>query len=209
MPELLFLGSLSLLYIPVLLSPGPNFLVLTQMTATTSRQHALLAACGMSTVSMVYATLAVTGVGLLIVQTPALQVLLRLAGGSYLLYQGLGMLRRSVDLSHSHAVQVALPRYLLQAYRTGLLTNLTNPQALVFFTSIFATLLSDRLQPWAKPASVVLVGACSITVSIGTVMVFSLPAVQQRYLQAKGWLDRMSGLLLGAFGVHLLWAVWR
>jgi threonine/homoserine/homoserine lactone efflux protein len=98
---------------------------------------------------------------------------------------------------------------LRQAYLNGLLTNLTNPQALVFFTSVFAALLSADLAPWAGPAGVVTVAVTSLSVNLATVAVFSVDAVQQRYLRMKTWMDRAAGLLMGGFGIGLLRVLWH
>jgi threonine efflux protein len=207
MHELLFLASVAALYVPVLLSPGPNFIVLSAATVVESRRHAVVTAIGITSASILYATLAVTGIGALAVHSPGTQFVLRLAGGAYLLYKGLMMARRTRPIAfraHLDERRQSLPR----AYCNGLLTNLTNPQALVFFSSIFATLLSPDLQPWAKPAGVALVAAASISANLATVMLFSYPGVQQRYLRAKTWIDRGTGVLLGGFGIRLLQAAW-
>jgi threonine/homoserine/homoserine lactone efflux protein len=65
------------------------------------------------------------------------------------------------------------------------------------------------LRPWAKPAGIALIAACSISINIATVMLFSLASVQRRYLLARTWIDRASGILLGGFGVNLVKAVWQ
>lgn len=208
MREILFLGSIAALYLPVLLSPGPNFLVLTKVAVAESRRQAIVTAIGISSASTLFATLAVAGVGLLVTRSPGAQMVLRLAGGAYLLYKGLTMMRHTGPRSSAledGSFQQSLPR----AYCNGLLTNLTNPQALLFFTSVFSTLLSTDLQPWAKPASVGLIAAISISVNLATVMLFSFSGVQQRYLNAKTWIDRVCGILLGGFGVKLLRMIWQ
>jgi threonine efflux protein len=207
MHELLFLGSVAALYLPVLLSPGPNFLVLTKVAASDSRREGIVTAIGITSASTLFATLAVTGIGLLVTQSPHLQMVLQFVGGAYLLYKGLNMIRRAAPLPIASEIKVK-QQSLSQAYCNGLLTNLTNPQALMFFTSVFATLLTPDLQLWAKPASVALVAATSISVNLATVMLFSLSGVQQRYLLAKVWIDRLSGCLLGGYGIRLLRVLW-
>jgi threonine/homoserine/homoserine lactone efflux protein len=209
MHELLFLGSVAALYFPVLLSPGPNFLVLTKVAGTESRRHGMATALGISSASILYSMLAVTGVGLLVVHSRHMQDALRLAGGTYLLYKGLGMMRPVRSSRRRQDDQNVRQGGLAQAYCNGMLTNLTNPQALVFFTSVFATLLSADLRPWAKPASVAVVAASSLSVNVATVFLFSLASVQRRYLLAKAWIDRVSGILLAAFGMNLMRTLWQ
>ena len=208
MHELLFLGSIVALYLPHLLSPGPNFLVLTRVAASESRRHAVVTAIGITSASTLYATLAVAGVGLLLAQSPAIRLVLQVAGGAYLLYKGVTMVRRAAPL-RAASVSGFEQQNLRQAYFNGLLTNLTNPQAVMFFSSVFAALLSPDLQPWAGPAGVATVAAASFSVNLATVMLFSITSVQQRYMLAKKWIDRGAGVLLGGFGIRLLGVAWR
>jgi threonine efflux protein len=203
MHELVFLGSIVVLYLPHLLSPGPNFLVLTKVAASESRRHGIVTAIGITSASALYATLAIAGMGLLLTRSPNAQLILRAAGGAYLLYKGVTTIRRAAPL-RDDTVVTTRRQNLQQAYFTGLLTNLTNPQAVVFFSSVFAALLSPGLKPWAGSAGVATVAAASLSVNLATVMMFSFTGVQQRYLRAKKWIDRLSGLLLGGFGVRLL-----
>ena len=46
--ELIILASLAALYIPVLVSPGPNFLVVTQSAINQTRRHAIYTALGIA-----------------------------------------------------------------------------------------------------------------------------------------------------------------
>jgi threonine/homoserine/homoserine lactone efflux protein len=208
MHEMLFLGTIVALYLPHLLSPGPNFLVLTRVAASQSRRHGVVTSIGITSASALYATLAVAGVGLLLAHSPKVKIVLQLAGGIYLLYKGMVMVCRAAPLSAA-AVSDGGRQSLAQAYFNGLLTNLTNPQAVMFFSSVFAALLSPELPSWAGPAGVATVAAASLSVNLATVMLFSFAGVQQRYMLAKTWIDRGAGVLLGGFGIRLLGVAWR
>jgi threonine/homoserine/homoserine lactone efflux protein len=208
MHELLFLGSIVVLYLPHLLSPGPNFLVLTRVAAVESPRHGVVTAIGITSASALYATLAVAGVGALLAHSPQVRLALQVGGGVYLLFKGVNLLRRAGPM-RAAAESGAGGQSLRQAYINGLLTNLTNPQALVFFTSVFAALLSPDLAPWAGPAGVLTVAVTSFSVNLATVAVFSVDAVQQRYLRMKTWMDRAAGLLMGSFGIGLLRVMWH
>jgi threonine/homoserine/homoserine lactone efflux protein len=208
MHEMLFLGTIVALYMPHLLSPGPNFLVLTRVAASESRLHGVVTSIGITSASTLYATLAVAGVGALLAHSPNVRLALQVAGGAYLLYKGVTLVRRAAPL-HAAAASGSARQSLAQAYFNGLATNLTNPQAVMFFSSVFAALLSPDLAPWAGPAGVATVAITSLSVNLATVMLFSLASVQQRYMLAKTWIDRGAGVLLGGFGIRLLGVMWR
>ena len=136
---LIVLASLLGIYIPILVSPGPNFLVVTQTAATQSRRHAICAALGVSSASTILAAFAATGMGILVAHLPGFQHAVQLVGGIYLLYMAARIWRQSNEaLGDARAVG---QRSLRQAYWFGLATNLSNPKALVFFATIFASMI--------------------------------------------------------------------
>jgi threonine efflux protein len=199
----LTLGTLAGIYLMVLMSPGPNFLVITQSAISESRRHAVHTALGVACGSAFLALLAATGMGILLSQFSWLHRAVQVLGGAYLLYIGVRIWR--------HARQPApaqLPperrRSLGAAFRYGALTNLTNPKAMVFFTTIFATLVGPDLPVWVKAASVALILALSVTWHLTLATLFSQGRVQQAYRRAKQAINRVTGGLLTMLGLHMI-----
>lgn len=204
MQELVFLSSVAALYLMLAVSPGPNFLVITLAAVSESRRHALCVGLGVSTASVLWASLAAVGLGVLISHFSGLQQLLQIAGGLYLLYIGIRLIR------HAH---LPLPesnpqagRSGWQAYRYGLATNLTNPKSLVFFSSAFATLFTPGLPVWMRAAAVGVVAVISITWNFLVATLFSKSSTRQGYRRAKRWIDRLTGGLLAVFGLRLIFS---
>lgn len=202
MREMIFLGSIAVVYVPVILSPGPNFLVLTRLAISDSRRTGLFAAFGVTSASVLLSTLAIMGAGLLLAQSPLVSNLLPLVGGTYLVYVGWRTLWRSSVAAQS-TIADRQRKKPLAAYRDGLMTNLTNPQSLIFFSSIFASLLTKDLPTWTRPAGVLLIAAISIAANIATVVAFSIPRMQAAYLNAKTTIDRIAGILLVLYGLRI------
>lgn len=144
MHELIFLGSVSGLYLMLAVSPGPNFLVITRAAVSQSRRHAVYTALGVSTASVLWAGLAAAGLGVVLAHFSWVHRALQFAGGLYLPCIGVKIFRNAPQAMPQRAAHVAGQR-VLQAYRYGLVTNLTNPKALVFFSSAFATLFTPGL----------------------------------------------------------------
>ena len=94
MQELIVLGTLAATFFVLIASPGPNFLVITQIAASQSRVHGIFTGLGVATGSIVWATLAATGLGLVFAGVPWSQPLLQFVGGIYLAW----LLTRSKQL---------------------------------------------------------------------------------------------------------------
>ena len=201
--ELIFLGSIASLYLMLAISPGPNFLVITATAISQSRLHAVYVGLGVSTASVLWASLAAVGLGVVIGQYQWAQQILRVVGGGYLIYIGIKMFR-AADRPTVRREQELAVRTRWQAYCYGLATNVTNPKTLVFFSSAFATLFTPDLALWAKAAAVLVVAAISLTLNILIASMFSAAVARRRYGAAKPVIDRVTGGLLSFFGVKLL-----
>lgn len=203
MHELLILASTAGIYLMVLVSPGPNFLVITQSAISESRRHAMYTALGVASGSTVLAILAATGMGLLLSHFAWVHRVTQLLGGAYLVYIGVRIWRQAREPVPQQQPAGAR-RSLGAAYRYGAMTNLTNPKALVFFTTIFATLMTPSLPAWVKFASVAEIFALSTIWHLILATVFSSGQVQGVYRRAKGGINRVTGGLLSALGVQML-----
>jgi threonine/homoserine/homoserine lactone efflux protein len=118
------------------LTPGPNMAYLAGLAATRGLRTGLAAVAGVALGLAALGLLAAFGVATLVRGNPAIYEVLRWAGVAYLLWlawttatgeertdgQGVG------DMDH------ALP-----AFRAGLVTNLLNPKALIFYVAVLPT----------------------------------------------------------------------
>ncbi|WP_291937582.1 LysE family transporter [Limnohabitans sp.] len=198
-----FLLSVATLYILLAISPGPNFLVITQAAISRSRSQALCIALGVSTASVIWASLAALGLGIFLSQFMWLQRTLQVLGGCYLLYVGVKMLlkaRTPLDVGASVVAEVSD----WQAYRSGLLTNLANPKTLMFFTSVFASLFSGDLTANVKLAAIFVVAAISIAWNVLTVTIFAMEKSRRVYAHGKVWIDTVIGAFITFFSLKLI-----
>jgi threonine efflux protein len=203
MHELIFLGTVGGLYLSVLWSPGPNFLVVSKAAMSESRRHGICTALGISSGTAVWSILAATGVGLLLARFEWARRTLQVFGGCYLVCLGLKAWRQA-GRPIARGAEASRQRSLAQAYWSGLATCLTNPQALVFFTSIFANLFAQDLQSWLKLAGVGTIIVLALISYLIQATLLSSSRVQLGYIKAKRWIDFLSGGLLAAYGAGLL-----
>ena len=202
--------SLALLYLAALIIPGPNLLLLTHTAASSSRRAALGVAFGIATGTFMWVAVAVFGVQKIFDAAPALQTGLRAVGGLYLLYLAFSLFRsmwvdRKAALDASEAVNAPEDEAGQQTYfRKGLLTNLTNPKSLAFWTSVAVVSLDPNAALVTRISAVMMVGAMGLVWHIGLAYLFSTPPAQRAYMRAKPVLSLITGVVMGAFGTRLL-----
>jgi threonine/homoserine/homoserine lactone efflux protein len=141
--------------------------------------------------------------GLLLSQFVWLHRALQILGGGYLLYIGIRIWRQARQ-PVPQQLDASKRRTLGAAYRYGALTNLTNPKAMVFFTTIFATLMGPNLPLWVKAAGIGMIFSLSTTWHVLLATLFSHGRIQQRYRRSKTAIGRMTGGLLSGFGIHMM-----
>ena len=206
--ELIILASLAALYIPVLVSPGPNFLVVTQSAINQTRRHAIYTALGIASGSTVLACLAATSMGLLLTHFSWFERAVKILGGAYLLYIGVKIwLQAKQPLAPQMAASggPGAGQSYWYAYWYGMATNLSNPKALVFFATIFASLLTPSLSGSVRLAGVALICLCSTLWHVTLANWFSGAQMQQVYRAAKRTINRVTAVVLIAVGIKLLW----
>ncbi|POG22720.1 amino acid transporter [Aeromonas bestiarum] len=184
-----------------IISPGPDFAMVSRNSLLLSRRTGVLTALGIAAGVCVHVTYTLLGVGLLIQQSLWLFNLIKLAGAAYLIFLGIKMLRAR-PVTHEEAVsQPTLSS--LGALRTGFLTNVLNPKTTIFIVSLFMQVLQPQT-PLAVQlgygAFIVLAHALWFS---AVALFFSTPSVRARLLAVRHWIDRVFGGLLVGFGMLL------
>jgi threonine efflux protein len=193
--------TIAILHWAVLLVPGFNFLLIGQLAAGGSRRTAFAAVTGMTCVTLLWALLAVAGVGAVFSAHPWLRLVAQALGGVYLLHLALGMFRAAGAGPASNEVPVAGDR---AAFRAGFVTGVLNPKIALFYGSVFATALPPDPSPWLVAAAVAMVYANSWLWHGTLVVALSRPSVQRAYLAHGRALTRVAAALVGVFGARLI-----
>ncbi|HTT12916.1 MAG TPA: LysE family transporter [Burkholderiaceae bacterium] len=192
--------SVAVLHWLVLVVPGANVLVVSQLGASGHRRAARFAALGVALVAGLWALLAILGVSAVFAVVPKLRFVLQLAGGMYLCWIAVRLWRSGPAGSLPDGV----PPTPAGAFRLGVLTNITNPKSALFFGSVFATALPHEPGWELLVAAVALVMINAFVWHTFLAFAFSNPRVQAGYLRQRRVLNRAAGALVGAFGVRLL-----
>lgn len=191
--------------------PGPDFLVIMRR-ATRHWRSGVAAAVGAQLGLCVHVGLAVVGLSVVLARHPEALTAIRVLGGAYLVFLGgrlvastLGRASREPG-SRGPGVGGAGVGDSRAAFVEGLLTNLLNPKAVLFFASVLpqfvvAGPMPVGVQVMALGAVDVLVGALpwALVVLLGARLSTTLGRPRVR-----DWWDRATGTALGGLGIGLL-----
>jgi len=190
----------------VVLLPGPDTLVVVRNLMAGGRRLGLRAALGAMTGLATWVVAASLGLSALLTASHDGYLALRIAGAVYLGWMGLTTLRAKPHENPARPGEVAEPRRGLvgTGFTAGMLTDLLNPKVGVFFVSFMPGFIPSGA-PVAGTS--LLLGGIFVVLTAayyGALLALSGPVI--RWMAdgpVRRWVDRVTGLVLIAFGVRL------
>lgn len=151
---------------------------------------------------MPFISLSATSVGAILVASYRLFFLVKWIGAAYLVFLGIKALLNSEGIGVGPAQDAALDRSKSRLFLDGLLTQLSNPKAFVFFGALLPQFI-DPQRPVAL--QVAGLGITSELIEFCVLLAYGLAAGRAAILARKPryatWMNRVSGcLLIGAGG---------
>ena len=199
--------TVAVVQIVALASPGPDFFFISQTAASQSRRDAFKGVIGITLAVAIWAAVALLGLNLILKQMAWLHQLILLAGGAYLMWMGIQMIKsaRQAQPVAAEATPVTTSRKK-NIFLRGLLTNLSNPKAIIYFGSIFSLIVGDDVSSVTRTAIFILIVAETLIWFSLVATLFSLPWVKAKYQKLAKWIDDIAGMLFVAFGLHLIFS---
>ena len=192
------------LFVISLMSPGPDFMLVSSLTMSKGRAAGLRASAGISVGVLISAFLCLFGLGFVFSQISWLMLSIKIMGGLYLIYLGFSLWKASLHSEKLPKMDKKRAGKGKYPFISGFFTNLTNPKALVFFTSIFALILTKDVNFQSQSIVVFFMSAASFVwfsfVSFG----LSTVPMRKVYMRLSKWIDRIAGTFLTLFGLRLI-----
>ena len=200
------LATLVFIHFCALITPGPDFFLVSQTAISRSRRDSLMVVAGITLGVMIWAMLALLGLNILFEQVHWLKRLLFVAGGIYLCWLGYQMLRSAFAQQDANRTMLipTLPQSAWRFFLQGFLTNLLNPKAVIYIGSVFSLFLNNPLLSELHGLLLVIVSIETFLWFLIVSIIFSLPQFKRAYVKARRWIDGFSGGIFTAFGLYLL-----
>lgn len=186
------------------LTPGASFVLTVSQSMTHGRRFGLFIAFGLTTADTLFAIVASAGLSALISQNPLVIKGFSLLGGVWFAYGGVCLLLRQKkppSLQKAASTAGNLPVFL--AYRQGFSAGAFNPQAILFFATLFLAAVSSK--PSLQEVIVLVAGVAVVSALIRSniVVLFTTGAVMDFYRAQRRKMETVSGSMLALFGLKL------
>lgn len=195
--------TVALVHFLAVISPGPDFIMITRNSLVYSRKTGMYSALGLGLGILVHVSYSLVGIGLLISKSILLFNFIKFLGAAYLIYIGYKSLfsksSRIKLQSQIHKTDISK----FSAVRIGFITNATNPKATLFFLSLFTLVINPE-----TPLSVKLFmgGEMSIVTSLWFILVAYLVThhiVKNRIEKVQRYAERFIGIVLIGLGIKV------
>lgn len=188
------------------MAPGPDTLAVVSTSLGRSRRAGLAVAFGCAIASLIWAATSLAGLSLLFERAQWLYHVIRLSGAVYLVIIGSALLWTACKRGpavRSAATDRIASAGVLRAFRLGLLTDLSNPKAAAFFTSLFAVSVPPETDWEFKLLIVAVVAGIAGAWYALIAATVSWSPITRLYTRGRRLLEATAGLLFVGLGAKL------
>ncbi len=191
--------SILAVHLLAVMSPGPDFVLVTKNSLSYSRKAGIYTALGIGLGLTVHIAYSLAGLGLILAHNKILFRVIQIIGALYLAYIGLNsfhslFIKKQQDISNSKDRQLDMS--WKRALKMGFLTNLLNPKVGLFFVSVFTQFFQHSETIATK--SIVAVSLTIITMLYFSIVSYGItvPKIKMLYLKVEHFIEVIFSLAL-------------
>ncbi len=187
-------------------SPGPDFLIVTRNSLLYSKRVGLATAFGIATGNLFWIGASVLGISYVISKTVLLFNIIKWLGALYLMYIGVrSLFSKKAGSVNRNSVESGEKKEMtaMAGFRIGLLTNILNPKCALFFVSLFSVVLkadTSAISQCFYGLEILFIALCWFSF-LATVL--STERVRSIFERFALWFDRITGVVLIALGIKV------
>ena len=122
-----------------LTSPGPDTAIVVRQVSIYGRSAGIKTALGIGFGILFHCILAISGISLLIISNNLYKLIISIIGGLYILYLGISIFLSDLEITTDEKKFL----YEKNSFIVGLITNIFNVKAFLFFVSLFSILVES------------------------------------------------------------------
>ncbi|MDO5058036.1 MAG: LysE family transporter [Lautropia sp.] len=185
------------------ISPGPDFAMVTRNSFVHGASSGVLSALGIGCGVLVHVGYTVFGIAPLILGSPLLFGVMKLLGGGYLMWLGWCSLRNRTPLAMRGEQEDGrlLPWHF---FRMGFLTNALNPKTMLFVVATYSQVVAPASPLWLNLSYGAFMSLAHMLWFGVVACFFAAPAIRAQLLARQLLVDRVIGVALLLLALSLL-----
>ncbi|EPL6454925.1 LysE family translocator [Providencia rettgeri] len=199
MNEILAVATITILAV---ISPGPDFAMVTRQSYAYGIKTGLLCALGIAIGVQVHVFYTIFGITLIIMSSSTLFLAVKLMGVFYLVYIGIKSFINKTKLGTDSTTSQPISHF--NAFKTGFLTNALNPKTMFFVVSVYSQVIQAGNPIWLNLGYGVFISLVHLVWFSLIALFFATPSVRNKVLSYQSVMDKIIGILLIVLGLSLL-----
>ncbi|MEO3323770.1 LysE family translocator [Enterobacter cloacae] len=199
------------IYLMAVISPGPNFILVSRYSALGSIKLGLAVIFGICTVGVFFSTLSLLGLSSVIHLFPAFSKVSVVFGAVYLIYIAyvvfISTLQSKNTRGEGEDLGGRIKSGTAAAFKIGALTNILNMKTIAFMISIYSGFLSVPRSIYEQVAVVLICSSLEFSWYFFVAIVFSRSAVKTAFYRYRRFIDRGLALFLVLFAFQNVYSV--
>lgn len=186
------------------ISPGPDFIVVTQSSLSYGKKAGIYTSLGVAIGCLIHISYCILGIGVIVAESIVLFNILKYLGAAYLIYLGIKALFSSATVNSLQGTAVAKANIsAIAAFRKGLLVNLLNPKVTLFILSVFTQVI-DPSTPIPIQASYGLeFGLIAFTWFSLLSLILNNSQLKKKLLSVQKYIEKVLGAFLILLGLKV------
>jgi threonine/homoserine/homoserine lactone efflux protein len=193
--------------VAISISPGPDLIYILTRVVSYGKKYGFISSLGVASGALLHITLVAFGLAAIIAASQLAFVIIKIAGAVYLVFLGLkAIIARS---PHSFSFHDSSKKSIsaLEVYKQGILVDILNPKAAIFFMAFLPQFTRHGMGPFAL--QIIILGILVLLVGIiveGCIILLASKAASilvKKAALAK-WLDGLMGTILIGLGIQLV-----
>lgn len=186
------------------LSPGPAVFLIVSQGIRGGFRSSVAGTLGILVGNATYFALSALGIGAVLVASQTLFLIIKWCGAAYLIFLGAQLLYNSFQNADNQPDEESVEQPRGRLFRQGLLMQLANPQAILYFVALLPQFMDVRAAPLPQ---LLALGFISIFIEFPILLGYGWLAERGGYVLRRGrfaqWIDRVGGAFLIGAGVKL------
>lgn len=198
------LFSILTIHLMASISPGPDFVVVSQKTLHQGRKAGIVCGAGVCVGLLVHIGYSVAGLTAALEHSVRLTQSIGIFGGSYLVFLGYKSIKGAFSANPALSIEKANNAGGASAFWSGLIVNVFNPKAAIYFISLFSIIISPSMGVEKLLLVIVLIISVQMAWYLTFIFIVTIPSVRMKFDSKVYLIDRGLGVLMLMMGVYMI-----
>lgn len=207
-PFLAQFAIVAVAHLLALISPGPDFIVVSKNSLSYSRKIGIYTALGVALGISIHVFYSLVGIGFIISKSILVFNLIKILGACYLIFIGYKMLRSKPSKASDANLVVEENQKSnftpFSAVKNGFLVNVLNPKATLFFVALFTQVIVPNTPQFVKIIYGIEMMLATFIWFTFVSHLFSHKTFKEKIFKWRHVVDRVTGVVLIAIGLKVL-----